>query len=304
MSTHLDPFDPEEFQQHLSSYFDGLKEMMGEKGLYIHGDSAELVKEKWGKIEAIAKELNMPSSDFQILYAHYDNSQLLRVIGEINAAHHLGIKTKLVSMVQLFDHYHKKQRIFINILAKAVVSLLLNPQYFTHLTDIRYYSSQMPIRLRDNKTYLMKVTRVPFVLGEGLSVIMNYYHKLGLYQGEPLLPHLELRSNDNISREKIMQDFRQRAIEYLRDDFINPKAPRRKFPFSPREMEVLKVFHENPGFTNEQVAEQIYLTKEAVKSINKSIFRKARELFARDFNKDEHKTKDIAEYWVNQGLAF
>jgi len=299
------PFNVQAIQEDSHNFFRQMNASLLGNYIAVQEDWIGELKERWRIIETHSKRGDAPPWDFQIMYTHLDYSRTDHniIIGEVDAAKKLGIEGKFTSMIQTFPYHHPKQLPFHHILAKAMLILLTGNKYQKHIHKTRHYSCDLALRFPDGHYYLVHVMRVPLMFDEqpnNLSVVMNYYHKRGRYQGEPLSPRLEMEKDCELSGEEIIAALREIAVEYLRKDY---KQGRRKFLFSDMEMTVLKVFFENPTFTNKEVGEKIYRGEEAVKSINKNIFRKARELFPRNFNRDEHKTKDVAEYWVNQGLA-
>ncbi len=254
---------------------------------------------RWEQVASLHADLQAPNTDFQILFWTAGPTDRWKVVGEMNTVQQLGLSEKPQDSGALIPLYHPLQAGFIDAMSKAFSMMMAKPENAYLLADLLYFAFNLPLRYPDGQYYLVRVLSAPFKIGDqtNLFPIMNYYHKLDIYRGEPLSPHFEMKRQDRVQGKELLYDLALHATASLRQDL---KAHDRKFLFTSMEKEVLKAYHQNPEMTIGGLAHLLHRGEKTVADYNKSILKKARTLFPKSFEKG----KEVAEYWGRQGLGF
>ena len=147
---------------------------------------------------------------------------------------------------------------------KIIVEIsLIEPKYLSFLNP--KFISQLPITKPNGEVILIKKTLSPFQYTSSGKIFSNLAEFTIIkenYNNEPMEPRYMN------SPEPLIVFFK----EMIRKKFIEECSP-----FSPKEINIMKGYYQNPDFTLTQLAAELSITFETLKSYNKSIITKAKE---------------------------
>lgn len=203
------------------------------------------------------------------------------------------------------DKIHPDQKLFAVALDKAFLQYPpRNPSFKKKLprdVHVIRYTLDVPLKFIDNTYYLV---RLHFKHWGGYTRI-NTAKKIGKYQGQALNP---LISSINADPDQSPDPaIRKTALTILYKEF---KIASINFPFSPRQMDVLKYCYHHSEMTSGGVGEALGIAKSSVRTIKVDILSRARKFlpenlqFSQKINGQKPEAKVVALYWWNQGFCF
>lgn len=252
---------------------------------------------KWEQVVSFHKDLQAPNTDFQILFLPNETTASWKIAGEMNTIQQLGLPKEPTDWDSLFPLFHPRQADYIHAINSAFAALLTKSDFPHFKEDLKYFAYNAPFQYPDSQYYLVRVLIAPFFPDHGRNLVplMHYYHKLDTFRGEPLSPFIEMRRQDRISEQDVIREIRVLTTAMFKNNLMTQG---RKFPFSRMELEVLKAYHMNPEISISGLANQFHRGEKTIADYNKSILKKGRQIFPKNFEKG----KDVAEYWIRQGL--
>jgi hypothetical protein len=185
----------------------------------------------------------------------------------------LGYSEKEFTVSQYLKCVHCDQSVLFNLMAESIYKILCKGIFKLRFATQKYITL-VAMRQYDGEYYVYKKTTSVFQYDRKNRLLeqLNVFDKIGVYDGTALNPRVTETEGFQ------WKDFERKVFQMALERFMAAKH------FSEKEFEVLICYATHEDWKSKDVAKNMKIEADTIKTFNKRILEKARNIFTRPFN--------------------